>query len=91
MSKLILFMALLLVAPSAASANQAAADACRAGLAPEAKLIYDTVFPLVQPTTEIRNVIKRQTRSLVSAGKVRRATARESAEAAGHCFRLLRQ
>jgi len=89
--KFILIAALLLVAPLQAFADPAAAVKCRASLAPDAKLIYDTVSPLVTPTTVIRDVIKQQTRSLVLAGKVKRATARDSAKAAGECFRLLRQ
>ena len=89
--KFILIAALLLAAPLQAFADPAAAVKCQANLAPEAKLIYDTVFPLVTPTTVIRDVIKQQTRSLVLAGKVKRATARDSAKAAGECFRLLRQ
>jgi hypothetical protein len=89
--KFILIAALLLVAPLQAFADSAAAVKCRAGLDPEAQLIYDRVLPLVTPTTVIRDVIKQQTRSLVIAGKVKRATARDSAKAAGECFRVLRQ
>jgi hypothetical protein len=91
MRKFILIAAMLLVVPLQAFADSAAAVKCRAGLAPDAKLIYDTVFPLVTPTTVIRDVLKQQTRSLVIAGKVKRATARDNAKAAGECFRLLRQ
>ena len=90
-SKCLLIAAILFVAPLQAFADSAAATKCRAGLDPEAQLIYDTVLPLVTPTTVIRDVIKQQTRSLVFAGKVKRATARDSAEAAGECFRQLRQ
>jgi hypothetical protein len=89
--ELILIAALLLVAPLQAFADPAAAVKCLASLDPEAQLIYDTVLPLVTPTTVIRDVIKQQTRSLVLAGKVKRATARDSAKAAGQCFRILRQ
>jgi hypothetical protein len=89
--KFILIATLLLLVPLQAFADSAAAVKCRAGLDPEAQLIYDTVLPLVTPTTVIRDVIKQQTRSLVFAGKVKRATARDSAEAAGECFRMLRQ
>ena len=84
--KFIVIAAILLVAPLQAFADPAAATKCRASLDPEAALIYDTVFPLVTPTTVIRDVIKQQTRSLVFAGKVKRATARDSAKAAGECF-----
>jgi len=87
----LLIAGVLLSAPLAALAGPGPASQCRTNLAPEAKLIYDTVFPLITPTTVIRDVIKQQTRSLVMAGKVRRATARDSAKAAGECFRLLRQ
>ncbi len=91
MRKLVLIAAILLVAPLQAFADPAAAVKCRAGLAPDAKLIYDAAFPLVTPTTVIRDVLKQQTRSLVIAGKVKRATARDNAKAAGECLRLLRQ
>jgi hypothetical protein len=87
----LLFALVLLVLPLRASADPSAAAKCRTGLNPEAQLIYDTVFPLVTPTTVIRDVVKQQTRSLVLAGKVKRATARDSAKAAGQCFRLFRQ
>jgi hypothetical protein len=89
--RFILIAALLLLTPLQAFADPAAAVKCRSGLAPDAKLIYDTVLPLVTPTTVIRDVIKQQTRSLVLAGKVKRGTARDSAKAAGECFRMLRQ
>jgi hypothetical protein len=89
--KFFLLAALLLAPPLQAFADPAAAVKCQASLDPEAKLIYDTVSPLVTPTTVIRDAIKQQTRSLVIAGKVNRATARDSAKAAGECFRMLRQ
>ena len=91
MRKFILIAAILLLAPLQAFADPAAAAKCRAGLDPEAQLIYDTTLPLVTPTAVIRDLLKQQTRSLVIAGKVKRATARDSAKAAGECFRLLRQ
>ncbi len=91
MRKFILVAPMLLMAPSLAFADPAAALQCRANLPPEAKLIYDTVFPLVTPTAVIRDMIKQQTRSLVLAGKVKRATAPDSAKAAGECFRILRK
>jgi hypothetical protein len=91
MRKFILIAAMLLTVPSLAFADPAAATKCRANLTPEAQLIYDTSSPLLTPTTIIRDVIKQQTRSLVLAGKVKRATAPDSAKAAGECFRMLRQ
>ncbi len=83
--------AMLLVARLQAFADPAAAMKCRATLSPEAGLIFDTVFPLVTPTTVVRDLLKQHTRSLVFDGKVKRATARDSAKAAGECFRVLRQ
>jgi hypothetical protein len=91
MLKVILFAAIIVAAPHLAFADAAAAAKCQAGLAPEARLIYDKTFPLVTPNTVIRDVLKQKTRALVMDGKVKRATARDSAEAAGQCFRLLRQ
>jgi ABC-type uncharacterized transport system YnjBCD permease subunit len=91
MHKIVLVAVMFLAMPHAAFADAAAAAKCQAGLAPEARLIYDTTYPLVTPTSVIRDVLKQQTRSLVMAGKVNRATARDSAKAAGECFRLLRQ
>ncbi len=89
--KFLIIATILTAVPLQAFADPAAAVKCRTGLSPEAKLIYDTASPLVTPTTVIRDVLKQQTRSLVMAGKVKRATARDSAKAAGACFRLLRQ
>ncbi len=91
MMKFVLIAAIVLALPLPALADAAAAARCRDGLAPEARLIYDSVYPLVTPTTVIRDVIKKQTRSLVFAGKVHRSSARDSAKAAGECFRVLRQ
>ena len=91
MYRVLLIAAMFVTLPHAAFADAAAAAKCQAGLPPEARLIYDSTYPLVTPNTVIRDVIKQQTRSLVMAGKVKRSTARDSAEAAGECFRLLRQ
>ena len=91
MLKFVLLTMIIVVAPHTAFADAAAAAKCQAGLAPEARLIYDSTFPLVKQDTVLRDVLKQQTRSLVLHGKVKRATARDSAEAAGQCFRLLRQ
>ena len=90
MRNLLLFLAVLML-PGAASAGTAEAARCRAGLPPEAALIYDQALPMVQPTTDIRDALRSKTRSLVMTGKVSRGTARESAEAAGACFQALRQ
>ena len=89
--KSIFIAAMVLAAPLYALADPAAAMKCRANLSPDAQMIYDRVLPLVTPDTNIRDVIKQQTRSLVFSGKLKRSTARANAEAAGECFRLLRE
>ena len=81
----------VLLAPATAFADPAAASQCRSGLNTEAVLIYDTVLPLVTPTTVLRDVLKEQTRSMVMAGSVDMGTARDSATAAGECLRELRE
>jgi hypothetical protein len=93
LAKMILALALCgsCLSPAVAVANSAAAAQCRLVLAPEAALIYDTVLPIVTPTTVIRDVMPEQVRALVIAGRVNESTARESAEAAGECLRVLRQ
>lgn len=76
--------------PMTASANRAAADACAASLAPEARLIFDATAPSITPTTEIRPVLEEKTRALVSSGRVSRSSARGSATAAGNCLQQIR-
>jgi hypothetical protein len=69
MLQLVLFAAVIVAAPYTAFADAAAAAKCQAGLAPEARLIYNTTFPLVTPNTDLRDVLTKQTRSLVLDGK----------------------
>jgi hypothetical protein len=95
MRNITLLLTILLPAVGAFSggalADQDAATRCRAGLNPEATLIYDETLPLVTPSTVIRDALTSETRSLVMAGSVSMGTARDNAEAAGECFRALRQ
>lgn len=86
---------LMLADPTATLANPEAAAKCRAGLPPQAALIYDKVRPLIHPTADIQNLVRDmtrdQTRALVEAGAIQESTARDNAMAAGQCFRALGQ
>lgn len=85
-------MAFFLIAiPASAHADQAASSQCRGTLDPEATLIYDKTLPLVTPKAVLKDVVRSQTRALVSDGKVTMASARKSAEAAGECLKLIQQ
>jgi hypothetical protein len=92
-TRLMLTLALGGLACSAAPAraNPAAAAQCRAGLPPEAALIYDAVLPQISPTSVIRDVMQQKVRAMVMAGQVKESSARDSATAAGACFRALRE
>ena len=84
-------MAFFLIAiPASAHADQAASSQCRGTLDPEATLIYDKTLPLVTPKAVLKDVVRSQTRALVSDGKVTMASARKSAEAAGECLQQAR-
>jgi len=89
-SRIALGLSALALAAGAAQADPAAASRCRAGLAPEAALIYDAVLPQVTPKAVIRDVLRQKVRAMVKAGQVQESTARDSATAAGACFQALR-
>ena len=75
-------------APNLRLAN-AEADACSKGLPAESKLIYDATVQNLGSAPTIREVVEKQTRSLVTAGKVGMSSARASAVTAGKCLELL--
>ncbi len=87
--KRFLIAAAICALPMTASANRAAADACAASLAPEARLIFDATAPSITPTAEIRAALEEKTRDLVMNGRVSRSSARGSATAAGNCLKNL--
>jgi hypothetical protein len=74
-----------------ALADQAGATACANKLDQGARLIYDASAPTFANSTDPRDLVAGQTRSLVMAGKLPRAGAREAAEAASRCLVMLRQ
>ena len=83
--------ALLLTAVSAgtASADQAAADGCAAGLSGDAKTIYDAALPGVSGGGDVRTVVTDTTRSMVEAGTIGKSSAKSNAQAAGACLAKL--
>ncbi len=66
-----------------------AADACAAGLAAEAKAIYDAAAPEFAASADPRALVKAKVVDLVKAGAVQRDSARSSATAAGGCLAQL--
>lgn len=77
---------LLLIVPYPADAGKPEADSCAKTLPQEARLIYDTVAPQITPASNVKDVVTSNTRQLAIAGKVSRATARDSATSAGQCL-----
>ncbi len=75
----------LALGSSAALADKAAADACAAGLSPDAKAIYSASIGSIG-SGDLKSVVTATTKSLVSAGTIARGTARDSAMAAGQCL-----
>jgi hypothetical protein len=86
-----LLSGIICLIPLSAMADQAAATKCRASLPDEPKLIYDKSAPLVTPSTDLKGVLRSQTRALVLAGKVSLSTAPDSAREAAQCLELLQK
>lgn len=76
----------LLAVGTAAYADRTAADACAAGLSPDAKAIYAATVGQVVGGGDVRTVVTDTTRSLAMSGKIDRGAARGNAEAAGQCL-----
>ena len=85
-----IFLAGLVVASSAARADRAGADSCAARLDPEARAIFAAAAPCFATAADPRDHVSRRVKDLVVEGAVRRATARDSATAAGACLKLIR-
>jgi hypothetical protein len=77
---------LVALAPAGAHADSAAMTACAAKLTPDAKIIFDKTLPQVTPSSNLRDLLTSNTRSLAMAGTVKFSDARQSATAAGHCL-----
>jgi hypothetical protein len=83
--------ALLAVFPLSAVADDAAMTGCVKSLSPAARMIYDASAASRPPDSALRDVVAAQTRKLVMAGRIERATARPAAEAAGNCLKMRQQ
>lgn len=81
---------LILPLAAAHAADPAAASACANTLAPEAKTIYEAAAPKMTPTTDMRDLLKSTTFSLMMQGEVKAADARPAATAAAGCLRDLK-
>lgn len=79
---------LALAAPALASV--AKTPACRAGLAPAGRLIFDTAAPQLQPKSDLRDLVRRTARDLVLKGQLTRKAAVDNAMPAGLCLNSLR-
>lgn len=79
----------LLLLPAPAMAGQQEADKCAASLSAPAQQIYKSAAPHVTPTSDLRDVVTQQTRSLVMSGQISRADARANAQSAGMCLQKL--
>jgi hypothetical protein len=80
---------LTLAISSRGHADTAAANSCAANLPKDAKTIFDTTLPKVTPGADLRDLLTSSTRSLAISGAVARSTARDSANAAAQCLRLV--
>jgi len=81
---------MLLLAPSLAFADKKAADACAAGLSPDAQQIYDASAPGFAAAKNPQAEVKGHVQALVLGGKIDRGSARDNAMAAGDCLKKLR-
>lgn len=87
---LALFSLAALPSLPAHAADKAAAEACAGKLEPEAKTIYDAAAPQITPSTDMRDLLKTVTFSLMMQGEVKASDARPAATAAAGCLRNLK-
>ncbi len=83
-------LALALLAPTTALADQAAAESCAAALPAPAKLIYAAAAPDFAAAADPKGFVKSKVVALVQAGTIQRSEARSSAMAAGDCLKKLK-
>ncbi|MFG1465400.1 hypothetical protein V5F77_21185 [Xanthobacter sp. DSM 24535] len=70
-------------------ADRPAANKCAAGLTTDSQAIYAAVAPQMKPGVDARAVVTAQTKSLAMSGKINGAMARDSAEAAATCLKMI--
>lgn len=88
MKKIALAFALMFLS-SPAFADRQSADACSAGLSPDAKSIYDAAVGKVHRGGDNRAVVTEITESMVSSGQLSMFSAKKTAQAAGTCLKML--
>ena len=76
----------LFLLPIPALAGQTEAQSCAASLSPPAQQIYAATAPHVTATTDLRSLVRKQTRSLVQSGEMSREVAKVNVRAAGRCL-----
>jgi len=76
---------------TAAHADQKAADACAAKLPKDSAAIYSATVAKLSPGADVRAIVKSVARGMVMSGSLSRDNARDVAEAAGACLKLLKE
>lgn len=84
-------IAIFVLLPAAAFADQKAADSCAAKLPKNPAAIYSASVAQISPDFNIRAIVTSVTRGMVMNGDLSRDAAKPAAEAAGACLRLLRK
>lgn len=65
--------------------------ACTEALSPEARLMYDAAAPHMKADSDIRDVLRTNTRLLVFGGKLTIGTAQANGPAAAKCLALIKR
>ena len=77
----------LALSATPSQASRATADACAAKLSSDARLIYASTIGAVAPGVDMVETVRAKTRELAMSGKINRALAQPSAQAAGECLK----
>lgn len=84
-----LIVAAVLVAPSAAFADRADADACAARLSGQSKVVYRSVVTRVQRGSTLENAVREVVEPRVRSGRLTEAEGRRIGRDAANCARLV--
>ncbi|WP_374545902.1 hypothetical protein [Rhodoblastus sp.] len=83
-------MAFIVLAPSGASADMAAASACAASLSDDGKAIFRAAAPGIKSAGDKYQFVKGKALALVAKGEISPFSAKANAEAAGECLKMMR-
>jgi hypothetical protein len=75
---------------SVAFAGQREAETCASQLSTTGQMMFHAVAPYVKPQSDIRELMRRNVKPLVLAGRISREDARNNAQPAGKCLLLLK-